>query len=320
MAPNRKSAPQIEIPDVAADRPSWMKVGIIAVVGFGIGVAWPRLAGVRLGPKAPAEFASVQSASTTRAEPPSPTTKAEAPSASLSVPQGAAQPSAAASAPKAESNAAPKVAVSRGAVLSCKTSDGETKRGKECGSLAGLDALVVPRMKKLAACAGAAGKSGKVAGVVSVDFGGNKLGVDVGKSSTVEGPEGIKECLRADMAGLAVGSVDHEHTRYVVVYTATLTQPEGAATGSAAAPNAAAPAEPSAATPAAAQGPEEAVKDGSATVAWEVALVRDVPKSGQIVAHLPHGTKVKVLASKDGWFKIQSGSQEGWVYRGAIGR
>jgi hypothetical protein len=296
-----------------------MKVGIIAMVGFAIGVAWPRIAGVRLGPKAPAEFASAQSAATTRAEPPSPTTKVEAPSASLAVPQPASQPSAAASAAKAESNAAPKVAVSRGAVLSCKTSDGESKRGKECGSLAGLDALLVPRIKKLAACTGAAGKSGKVSGVVTVDFGGNKLGIDVGKSSTVEGPEAIKECLRSDIAGVSVASVDHEHSRYVVVYTATLTQPEGAAAATASATPAAA-AEPVAAPAAAASGPEETVKDGAATVAWEVALVRDVPKSGQIVAHLPHGTKVKVLASKDGWFKIQSGAQEGWVYRGAIGR
>ena len=85
--------------------------------------------------------------------------------------------------------------------MSCKTSDGESKWGKECGSLAGLDALLVPRIKKLAACTGAAGKSGKVSGVVTVDFGGNKLGIDVGKSSTVEGPEAIKECLRSDIAG-----------------------------------------------------------------------------------------------------------------------
>ena len=62
---------------------------------------------------------------------------------------------------------------------------------------------------------------------------------------------------------------------------------------------------------------------GEAQVAWEVALVRDTPKTGGLVARLPRGSKVKVGSSKDGWFQIKFGegyAHEGWVYRGAIGR
>ncbi len=43
----------VHIPTRDDDHPSWMRVGIIAVVGFAIGVAWPKLAGVKLGPNAP---------------------------------------------------------------------------------------------------------------------------------------------------------------------------------------------------------------------------------------------------------------------------
>src|SRR5580692_10159420 len=41
----------VHVPPPGADRPSWMGVGAIAVAGFVIGVAWPRLAGIRLGPR-----------------------------------------------------------------------------------------------------------------------------------------------------------------------------------------------------------------------------------------------------------------------------
>jgi uncharacterized protein YgiM (DUF1202 family) len=41
------------------------------------------------------------------------------------------------------------------------------------------------------------------------------------------------------------------------------------------------------------------------------------------VARLQRGTKVKVGAGQDGWYRVQYGSDftsEGWVYRGAIGK
>jgi hypothetical protein len=42
-----------------------------------------------------------------------------------------------------------------------------------------------------------------------------------------------------------------------------------------------------------------------------------------LVARLPRGTKVKVGTSKDGWYQVKYGdgfANEGWLYRGAIGR
>src|SRR5580658_2919615 len=50
--------PLVEAPPPAADTPSWTRVGVIAAIGFVVGVAWPRLAGVRLGPSLPDGAAS----------------------------------------------------------------------------------------------------------------------------------------------------------------------------------------------------------------------------------------------------------------------
>jgi hypothetical protein len=52
-------------------------------------------------------------------------------------------------------------------------------------------------------------------------------------------------------------------------------------------------------------------------------LVRDVPKTGAVVARLPRGTKVKIGVIKDGWYAVKFGdgfASDGFVYRGALGR
>ncbi|MDF2692812.1 MAG: hypothetical protein K0S65_1195, partial [Labilithrix sp.] len=54
-----KDAPlAVEVPAPDRDKPGWVKVGVIAAAGFIIGIAWPRLVGVRLGPAAPGESAA----------------------------------------------------------------------------------------------------------------------------------------------------------------------------------------------------------------------------------------------------------------------
>jgi hypothetical protein len=76
------------------------------------------------------------------------------------------------------------------------------------------------------------------------------------------------------------------------------------------------------ATPgAAASGSEH--DESAAQVAWEVALVRDAPKSGKVVARLQRGTSVRVGPVKDGWYPVKYGdgfANDGWVYRGALGK
>src|SRR5687767_6122157 len=135
----RKDVPfAIEVPTPDRDKPAWVKVGVIAAVGFIVGIAWPRVVGVKLGPNAPGESASA-AASASHA----PGRAPDAPPASVAAKTTPDKPAASSPTPASASAAGaalpPNIVVQRGTVLSCKTSDGETKKGKECGAVAALD-------------------------------------------------------------------------------------------------------------------------------------------------------------------------------------
>jgi len=69
-------------------------------------------------------------------------------------------------------------------------------------------------------------------------------------------------------------------------------------------------------------GRQSGAVDG-AQVVWEIAIVRDRPRTGQVVARLPRGSNVRVGSGQDGWYPIKYGegfASEGWLYRAAIGK
>jgi len=335
-----KDAPlAVEVPASDRDKPGWVKVGVIAAVGFIIGIAWPRVMGIRLGPSAPGAAAAAASTSASRGG-----RAPDAPPASVVVPASVVTPAsvvapasaapgavpapAAASTNVARASGAPHIKIQKGAVLSCKTKDGD-KKGKECGPVPGLDQLVQPRVRNLATCSGAEGQSGKLSLVINADFVSGRFSYDIGKSSTITNVDAIASCLKTTFHGTSTASTPHEHPRYTVAYSAIFTP----STGAAAAPEGLAAKEDKAekdkSESSAKTAPDEkketksALASGEAAVAWEVALVRDTPKTGGLLARLPRGTKVKVGTAKDGWFLIKYGesyAREGWVYRGAIGR
>jgi hypothetical protein len=223
--------------------------------------------------------------------------------------------------------------VQKGTVLSCKTADGDAKKGsKECGPVPGIDQLVHPRVRGVATCAGASGQTGKLSLVVNADFNSGRFWYDVGKSSTLQNIDAVASCLKTSFHGTSTASTPHEHPRYTVAYTAIFgpgkdgddkashgaDKDRSEKAAKEAPPKNETEKEEKADKPA-----EPALGSGEAQVAWEVALVRDAPKTGGLVARLPRGTKVKVGSLKDGWYPIKFGdgfSTEGWVYRGAIGR
>lgn len=300
----KKPAPVVvDVPE--DDSPSWGKVGTIAIIGFVVGVAWPRLTGVKLGPSAPSESTQAAAVSSQRA-----------PEAPHEVPLSAQAPnvkpaaSASASASAARPPSAPSVVavnVGPGAIVSCKTSDGEARKGiKECGP-SGFDAVAVPRLKNLGQCAAAANEKGKLSAVFTVDYGGGRMDMSLGKSSTVQNPEAFLGCMRTEFNGVVLKGLSHEHPRYVVAYGVTFEAPKD---------------EPKAETGKTgdAKTNDGKAESGSAVVTWETALLRDAPKTGGVVVRLPRGTKVTIQSSRDGWFKVTCPEGEGWVYRGAIGK
>jgi hypothetical protein len=290
----------VQIPAPAEDRPSWSRVGVIAAVGFLVGVAWPRLAGVRLGPSVPEATSTTASAAppTESAAIPAP------PTLPSSVPAVAAVP-----APAPSAVAPVSVAVAHGIVFSCKGSDGDTMKGGDCGSLPGLDGIVQPRLRKLAECPEAATASGKLHLVVHVDFPRGGLGVELGKGHGVSAPDALLACAKNDIGGAALSGVPHDNPRYSVAYAVTF---GGGAAGAASPAVSAAPSHSS--------GEAEA---GPAQVVWEVAIIRDAPKTGKVVARLQRGAELHLGAPKDGWYPVKFGdgfASDGWVYRGAIGK
>ena len=302
---SKKSDPLlVDVPRSGDDRPSWVKVGVIAAVGFVIGVAWPKLAGVRLGPSAPSEAGSTANQAPRATDAPAATLAAvSSASAASAAPSAAPLPPVPAPPPTGHA-----LAIRSGVLVSCRTEEGETLKGKACGSLA-FDAIAVPRLKRLAQCQAADGADGKLSITFRVDFPKNRVSVDVNRSSTVGNLDTFAGCLRPSLEGVSLSALEHEHPRYSVSYAITISP---AANGKPGAPA------PASATPSA-----DHPADGTAQVVWEVAIVRDTPRTGQVIARLQRGTQIKVGSGQEGWYRVQYGdtfTNEGWVYRGAIGK
>jgi hypothetical protein len=316
----------VEVPTAEKDKPAWVKVGVIAAVGFVVGIAWPRLAGVRIGPTAPSEAAAAASAAHAGRAPDAPPASVTKPAASVS----AAPP---ATTPPSPAGVAlpPTITVARGLVLNCTTTDGDKKKGKDCGAVPGVDEIVRPRIKKLANCSGMEGQTGKFTLTANADFVSGRFWYDINKANaTVQNFDAVQSCLKTMFHNTATTATPHEHAKYTVVYTAQLapgtSDDDKAVAHKEKDKDKAAdkPDESKAKTEdKPAEKPAAANATGEADVVWDVALVRDNPKTGALVSRLPKGSKVKVGATKDGWYQIKYGDgfgSEGWVYRGAIGR
>ncbi len=319
-----------------------MKVGVITAIGFIAGVAWPRVAGFRLGPAVP-DSASASAVASSEAPTQNLPERGSHAAAAPGVPQNpppatapvvVATPAPAGVAPSAPTNAVPAAAaaptagavnlsVGHGAVFACKSADGDSlKGGAACGTLPGLDNLVVPRLRKLADCPDAATASGGLHLIVHPDFSRGTVAVELGRGQGVGSPDALLACAKTDLAGAgaSLAGIPHDNPRYSVSYRITF----GA--GGTAAPEAAGdraetpPATPVAHTP---RPTDDASGDVSAQVVWEVALVRDAPKTGRVVARLPRGTAVRLGSVKDGWYPVKYGdgfSAGGWVFRSALGK
>lgn len=322
---------EVEVVDHARE-PSWSRISAVAAVAFAIGIAWPRLAGLKLGPNAPAPTAASSAAGASETATPEPSAPGSTGTAST-----ATSPSASAVASASASNVVAPVtlSVTRAVILNCRNSDGDTLKGKRCGELDGLDPLVDLRLRRLASCPESAGKSGRLSTVLTLDFRAKRVYATVGKSSTLTDANSLEACLKQHFQAFDLSGVTHEHPRYVVTVQTLFS-----ASTLGDAPKGDAPPEPTA-EPKAVVDPksetktpepkpqepdEEPTKDapkpqGTLTVEWDTALVRDTPRTGSVVARLHKGDKVTVSETKGGWYRVQlPNGGDGWIYRDAFGK
>ncbi|HEY6080426.1 MAG TPA: SH3 domain-containing protein [Polyangiaceae bacterium] len=288
---------KVEVPGAQDDGVKFARVGIIAVVGFAIGIAWPRLAGVKLVPSAPVPAAAEASARELTGAP------AEEKPADLVPPPPA--PSAAEPAkPPAD-----RVLVSEVQVASCKTVHG--KRAPSCDRV-DFDRVAREHLRELSACPGIEDASGVLSLGFELDFEADKIrSIQSGKSTSLEQDyvDKLLGCARERFSNVSLVGIPHEKQAYSLFYRLELLPPPDAVKKSDTSTPAGSEA---AATPA----------SGRATVSWDVALVRATPaRDGEVRARVLSGTRVIVTGKSGDWFRVKYDAKgnQGWVYRTAIG-
>jgi hypothetical protein len=182
-------------------------VGNIALVGFLIGVAWPRLAGVSLVPAAPVEddvpALSDEEEHALDAEPAESEVIELTPEDRLSI--GPAQ------------------------VTSCQ--DAEGKKVTSCDT-PDMDSIVHPHLIALLGCPAATGVFGTLSLGFEVDFGADKVtdatsgrSTDLPESTTKE----ILRCADKELSSIKVSEIPRDYEKYQVYYSLEFKPPEVAA-------------------------------------------------------------------------------------------
>lgn len=281
---------QVVVPSKAQDKVPLARVGIIAGVGFVVGVLWPWLAGVKLVPSAPVEG---EKTSAVVSEPASPSPSPTPAPAAKAAPAKTAEPT-----PEQRVQVGPPI------YLNCLDKDG--RKLKRCDEI-DFTAVAKARIQSLANCPGADGAAGTFSIGFKLSFPKKKVvKVMRGKSTTL--PDDVTAvlmtCAEKEFASATLEGVEHEHVEYVIFYKAEFFPPGSS---------------PSAAG--ADAGPPVTKASGFATVSWNVALIRDKPEDGEVVARILRGTRVKVTGRQDDWYRVKYDSKggEGWVFKGAVG-
>jgi len=283
---------KVEIPKSAADRPELGRVGIIAGVGFAIGVVWPWLAGVRLVPSPPTDESNEPAAVASGSASADPEV-APAPSA---------VPAAASAEAEPERTREETVKISDMKVTVCRDGD---KKAKECDR-PNVDALMRGRLGTLAKCGAAVGASDTLSIGFELDFQKQAVtDVFAGKSTTFDKDKAhaLVDCERGEIASVHLDGIDHEHTRYTAYYFVEFVPPGTVVQAPAGAAE------------------ETAEASGLATIGWDVAVVRDQPDDGKILTRLRYGTRVVVSARRGKWYEVKYDAKgnKGWVHRNALG-
>jgi hypothetical protein len=300
----KRQAVKVEVPGTQDDSVKFARVGIIAAIGFAIGIAWPRLAGVRLVPSVPVP-AAVEASARELTGAPAEVKPPGDPAAALPAPS-AAPPE------KAPSD---RVVVSDVQVASCKNEHG--KRAQACDRV-DFDRVARERLRELSACPGIEEGAGVLSLGFDLDFEGDKIkNIQSGKSTSLEQDyvDRLLGCARERFSNVSLVGIPHEQREYTLFYRLELLPPVGNKPGKSDG------AEPATASSGSA-GPDASPASGHATVSWDVALVRSGPaRDGEVRARVLSGTRVVVTGKSGDWFRIKYDAKgnQGWVYRTAIG-
>ena len=290
----REQRIKVEVPGPDQDKPKLGRVGIVAAVGFLIGIAWPWLAGVQLVPSVPGEPIPAQAAE------PEPSASESAPPPAVAAPVEHPKPE-----PKPEPTDRLKIGEPK--TTSCH--DAEGNKLDRCDDVA-VDGVAKARLQALVTCEGAENANGMLSLGLELDFKQKKV-VRVMRGMSTTLPEGVSEallrCARKEFSSASLDGVQHEHSDYKVFYLVEFLPPDEARRADSSEAEAS---------------DEVTAASGVATVTWNVGIIRDAPnQDGKRIARILSGTRVTVLGRKGEWYKVKYDAKgnEGWVYKSAIG-
>ncbi len=246
------------------------------------------------------------------------------------------------------------VRVTGGTLSACGDGEELTLAPAQCEVPSGMESALRQRLSSvLPTCPAARAAAERGPGAVlslglRVDAPRRRVAVLLGRSSTVSEKVSYVACVRDGFGTMdELWRVPGQHPRYLFYFTARF-GPMSAGTATPApdptpvpeppvpvqvqvqeptpapAP-VAAPAPAPVAAPTGLPTPAELVRMralGNGTVTWSAAVVRDAPRTGEVVARLPQGTPVEWVDRRGGWYAIRWGRSNnvGWTYREAIGQ
>jgi hypothetical protein len=291
MAKRTERPLKVEIPEAEA-KPPWARAGAFAAIGLVVGIAWPSLAGMRVGPDLPGSEKDGGEEPAVEVAPALARTEPTAPTPAPTQPAGEG--------PIAEQQ---RVVIGGGDIRQCFK--GRDKIEGDCGRLL-LDKVLTPKLQELTSCPAALGLEGQLEVGFDIAFDDKQIKVLPGKKGELPGTtvNGIVRCVADFIRDVSLDDIQHKHSRYKVFYTLDF-YPPGAAL-------------PTEGDKNAPEGESDS-RRGAASVTWDTALVRAEPVDGKVVARLVRGTRVTILGRRKDWYRVKVRSKEGWVYRGALG-
>ncbi|MCS6899718.1 MAG: hypothetical protein RMJ98_06565, partial [Myxococcales bacterium] len=186
-----RDLPRVELPSPEEDRPAWGRVGGVAVLGFLIGVAWPRLAGISLGPTPPLDAPRAAAGSAA----PGKTSLSGTTTVSSPIP-GA---SAVLASPEGNLSSEQRVTLSAPEISRCRDAKGKTT--EICDKLP-VESIFEPRLKELARCPSALGLTGKVSFSFDLDFKNKTLKVQRARGKSPKTTlDGLTRCAEKSFQG-----------------------------------------------------------------------------------------------------------------------
>lgn len=259
-------------------------MGILAVIGFALGVAWPKIAGVKLIPEAPRDEFRVP------------------PSASVELVKGSASPPPATTGSSPATPSSESLEVSRAEIKSCQSERGKAE--KSCGEL-DVDAILLPRILMLESCPERAGASGVLSLGVDLNFTTRQIEkVRSGVSTTLPDAvrDGLLKCAKKDFASVKLSSEKVPHAKYTIFYRVGF-RLSGTET------NAAALVKPA---------------SGEVLVRWPTALIRkEADRNSDVVLKVRSGATLRVTGRVGDWLLVEASengqSKTGYIHGAAVG-